>query len=134
MASDIWQRTTQIVREKTCCHHTGYSFRLKAWVLLYTPSHRQDSTYHSLCYTSHGALAGTRNSSMGPPRRINPTTHCTMSKHSYHGATSCFQHYGIDAVCIYRQRWAVVYVLKRLLTVLDPSRIKSCLIKRKCFI
>ena len=31
-------------------------------VLLYAPSHRQDSTYHSLCYTSHGALAGTRNS------------------------------------------------------------------------
>ena len=27
---------------------------------------RQDNTYHSLCYTSHGALAGTRNSSMGP--------------------------------------------------------------------
>ena len=25
------------------------------------------STYHSLCYTSRGALAGTRNSSMGPP-------------------------------------------------------------------
>ena len=22
---------------------------------------RQDNTYHSLCYTSHGALAGTRN-------------------------------------------------------------------------
>ena len=32
-----------------------------------TIPHRQDSTYHSLCYTSHGALAGTRNSSMGPP-------------------------------------------------------------------
>ena len=31
------------------------------------PSHRQDNTYHSLCYTSRGALAGTRNSSMGPP-------------------------------------------------------------------
>ena len=31
------------------------------------PSHRQDSTYHGLCYTSRGALAGTRNSSMGPP-------------------------------------------------------------------
>ena len=28
---------------------------------------RQDNTYHSLCYTSRGALAGTRNSSMGPP-------------------------------------------------------------------
>ena len=31
------------------------------------PSHRQDSTYHGLCYASRGALAGTRNSSMGPP-------------------------------------------------------------------
>ena len=34
-------------------------------VLLYAPSQRQDSTYHGLCYTSRGALAGTRNSSMG---------------------------------------------------------------------
>ena len=31
------------------------------------PISRQDSTYHGLCYTSHGALAGTRNSSQGPP-------------------------------------------------------------------
>ena len=45
----------------------GYSFRLTARVLLYASSHRQDSTYHGLCYTSHGALAGTRNSSLGPP-------------------------------------------------------------------
>ena len=45
----------------------GYSFRLTARVLLYAPSHRQDSTYHGLCYTSRGTLAGTRNSSMGPP-------------------------------------------------------------------
>ena len=36
-------------------------------VLLYAPSHRQDNTYHGLCYTSRGALAGKRNSSMGPP-------------------------------------------------------------------
>ena len=48
-------------------HHMGYSFRLAARVLLYASSHRQDSTYHGLCYTSLGALAGTRNSSMGPP-------------------------------------------------------------------
>ena len=34
---------------------------------IYAPSHRQDSTYHSFCYTSRGGLAGTRNSSMGPP-------------------------------------------------------------------
>ena len=27
----------------------------------------QDSTYHSLCYTSCGALAGTKNNSVGPP-------------------------------------------------------------------
>ena len=47
--------------------YIGYSFRLTARVLLYAPSHRQDNTYHGLCYTSHGALAGTRNSSMGPP-------------------------------------------------------------------
>ena len=45
----------------------GYSFRLVARVLLYASSHRQDNTYHSLCYTSLGALAGTRNSSTGPP-------------------------------------------------------------------
>ena len=67
MASDIWLRTTLIVRKETRCRHIGYSFRLAARVLLYAPSHRQDNTYHSLCYTGCGALAGTRNSSMGPP-------------------------------------------------------------------
>ena len=41
--------------------------QLAAWVLLYLPSPKQDSTYHSLCYTSHGALVGVRNSSMGTP-------------------------------------------------------------------
>ena len=65
MASDIWQRTTQIGREETCCRHIGYSFRLAARVLLYAPSHRQCSTYRGLCYTSRGALAGTSHSSMG---------------------------------------------------------------------
>ena len=52
------------MREETRCHH---SFRLAARVILYAKSHRQDSTYHGLCYTSRGALAGTRNSSMSPP-------------------------------------------------------------------
>ena len=61
MASDIWLRTILIVREETCCRHIGYSYRLTARVLLYAPSHRQDNTYHGLCYTSRGALAGTRN-------------------------------------------------------------------------
>ena len=67
MASDIWLRTILIVRKETRCRHIGYSYQLTARVLLYAPSHRQDNTYHGLCYTSHGALAGTRNSSMGPP-------------------------------------------------------------------
>ena len=67
MVSDIRLRTILIVRRETRCRHIGYSYRLTARVLLYAPSHRQDNTYHSLCYTSHGALTGTRNSSMGPP-------------------------------------------------------------------
>ena len=74
MASDIWLRTILIVRKETRCRHIGYSLRLTARVLLYAPFHRQDSTYHSLCYTSRGALAA--------------TTHRTMSEHPYHGATS----------------------------------------------
>ena len=65
IASDIWLRTIMIVRKETRCRHIGYSYRLTARVLLYAPSHRQDNTYHGLCYTSRGALAGTRNSSMG---------------------------------------------------------------------
>ena len=61
MVSDIWLRTLLIVRKETRCRHIGNSLRLTARVLLYAPSHRQDSTYHGLCYTSRGALAGTRN-------------------------------------------------------------------------
>ena len=62
MASAIWLRTILIVRKETRCRHMGYSFQLTARVLLYAPSHRQDSTYHSLCYTSRRSLAGSRNS------------------------------------------------------------------------
>ena len=68
----IWRQAygkgPHIVREETRCRHMGYCFRLTARILLYAPSHRQDNTYHGLCYTSRGALAGTRNSSMGPGR------------------------------------------------------------------
>ena len=52
------------------CRHIGYSFRLTARVLLYAPSHRQDSTYHSLCYTSR-LMNKDRN------------THCSGSNGSY---------------------------------------------------
>ena len=44
----------KIVREETHCCNMDYSFRLAARVLLYALFH------------SHGALAGMRNSSMGP--------------------------------------------------------------------
>ena len=40
----------------------GYSFQLEAKDFLYAPSHRQDSTCYSLCYTTCRALAGTRDS------------------------------------------------------------------------
>ena len=48
--------------------------------------HRQDDIYHSICYTSHGALAGTRNSSMGQPHE--GLIHHTMSRCSNHRSTS----------------------------------------------
>ena len=42
----------------------GLLFPITAMVLLYASSHSSldDTAYHSLCYTSRGALAGTRNS------------------------------------------------------------------------
>ena len=43
---------------KTILINTGK--RLAARVLLYASLYRHDSTYHDLCYTSRGALAGTR--------------------------------------------------------------------------
>ena len=45
----------------------GLLFPISSKGFVYAPSHRHDSTYHNLCYTSHGALAGTRKSWMGPP-------------------------------------------------------------------
>ena len=79
---------THIIHIDTLSHaqsHTHYTYRhtqshpfthtlyiptypvIAARVLLYAPSQKQDNTYHGLCYTSRGALAGTRNSSMCPP-------------------------------------------------------------------
>ena len=69
----------QIVREETRCHHMGYSFRLTARAFLYAPSQRQDCTYHSLCYTSRGALARTRNRSMGSPHEGSIRRHIAPS-------------------------------------------------------
>ena len=46
MASDISLRIIPIVRKETRCRHICYYFRVTARVILYAPSHRQDSTYH----------------------------------------------------------------------------------------
>ena len=92
MASDIRYRTIQIAREETRCRHIGYTFRLSA---LYAPSHTHDNKYRGLCYTSRGALAGTINIPMGPPWRIDPMIHRTMSERSYHGATARSRLYGV---------------------------------------
>ena len=103
MASDIWLRTILIVREEIRCRHIGYSFLLAARVLLYAPSHRQDSTYLGLCYTSRGTLAGTRNSSMGPPhegsirRSIAPWANA-LTTELYHNRIEMV--WGVVCVCI----------------------------------
>ena len=44
----------------------GLLFPISCKGSLYASSHRQDNTYHGLCYTSRGSLAGTTNSSLGP--------------------------------------------------------------------
>ena len=69
----IWRH---IAREDT--RHMGYSFRVAARILLYALSHTQDYTYHNLCYTSRGALAGTRNISMGICFFSKPMTDCDL--------------------------------------------------------
>ena len=45
----------------------GLLFPINSKGSFISPSYSQDSIYHGLCYTSRGALAGKRNSSIGPP-------------------------------------------------------------------
>ena len=67
---------TQIMREETCCHHfMDYTFQPAARDLLYTTS-------CSLYYTSCGALARIKPSSMELQRGIDLMVHHTLSKHS----------------------------------------------------
>ena len=82
MSSDIWLRTILIVRKETRCIHIGYSYQLTARLLLYAPSHRQDNTYHILCYTSCGALAGMRNRE-GRNEMFDLTMHSTHFIYGY---------------------------------------------------
>ena len=104
MVKDHWDS-----EDETRCRHMGYSFQLAARILLYAPSHGQDSTYHGLCYTSRGALARTRNSSMSPPhegsirRPIAPWANAlTMELHLTPQSRSFKFPFQILQVCSYR--------------------------------
>ena len=56
MASDIWLRTILIVRKETRCRQQGFFYM----------HHPTDRITHTTAFDTP-ALAGTRNSSMGPP-------------------------------------------------------------------
>ena len=84
MASDIWLRTILIVRKETRCRHIVYSYRLAARVLLYAPSHRQDSTYHGHCYTSRVPRT---DPSWWTIRAISRSSQCSTT-----GVLSCLWH------------------------------------------
>ena len=56
--------------------------------LLYAPSHRQDSTYHNLCYIGRGELAATRNSSLGKPSTVEGEKLLVI--HSYQTVIICY--------------------------------------------
>ena len=87
------------------------------------PSHHE-RTLLPWSYTS--LLAGTRNSSMSPPWRIDPTTHHTMSERSYHGATSrSIPHVGDSSalfhVYIFCLQFVVACIWKRIRTFSPTS-------------
>ena len=109
MVSDIWLRTILIVRKETRCRHTGYSWRLTARVLLYAPSHRQDSTYNGLCYTSRGALAGTRNSSVGSPHE--GSIRRPIAPWAIHGFDACISVVLSDSPVMWTYRWVYLGLL-----------------------
>ena len=64
--------------------------------------HRQDNTYHSLCYTSRGAVGWTRYSSMGPPhegsirRPIAPWANALTTELHLAPTTTITCHYNIS--------------------------------------
>ena len=70
-----------VMLENHCCY-MNYTFQLASRVLLYAPFHRQDTIYHSLCYTNCGALVGASSSSLGLPCRIDLVIRITISRRS----------------------------------------------------
>ena len=52
-------------------------------------SHGKDSTHHDLCYSSHGACAGTRKTEWVKPRRFDPTAQAPYSSAQTNELNSC---------------------------------------------
>ena len=50
-ASDIWSRTTQIMKEETRCRHIGYSFRVSACFFLYM-HHPTEKIAHNTAFVT----------------------------------------------------------------------------------
>ena len=117
MASHIWLRTIMIVRKETRCRHIGYSLRLTARVLLYAPSHRQDSTYHGLCYTSRGSLAGTRNIVLGMLKHLDMMYLNILKKNKLKGTKRE----------LYKRNCAVFIVLDQLIYLFLKLFLSLCL-------
>ena len=49
---DMVKDHSEASEETHCQHLMGYSFQLAVRNQLQAPSHRQDNTYHNLCYTN----------------------------------------------------------------------------------
>ena len=73
-------------KENTLPPLHGLLFPISSKVcFIYAPSHRQDSAYYGICYTSRAALAGTRHWLNGSTMRDDPSHH---ERTLYHRATS----------------------------------------------
>ena len=94
-------------RNETSCRHIGYSFRIAARVPLYAPSHRQEDTYHSFCYTIRGALDGMRIALRAHHEGSILMIHHTMSKLSYHRAFQVKFFYHLDLTRIMEAAYLV---------------------------
>ena len=111
--------------------HMGYSFRLAARFFLYSPS-------HGLCYTSRGALAGTRNSSMGPAHEglirwpITPWANAlTTELHLSPEVTKKIKHtptlLSWDRFCLVRQEFTALRVISSREQLVKVSLVRSVL-------
>ena len=69
------------------CDNISMNYTIKRFSLLHAQFHKQNSTYHSLCYTSCGRLDETKsNSNDPPPRQSQMSVYCKVVIASISGA------------------------------------------------